>query len=55
MLQQGRESTLKAAVMLLTSAVFLWMAAISPIQGQILAVIFFALVVWSLYPERHLV
>jgi len=54
MLQQSRESTLKAAVMLLTSAVFLWMTVTSPIQGQILAVIFFALVVWSLYPERHL-
>jgi len=51
---QSRESTLKAIVMLLTSLGFLWMAATSPIQGQILGVIFFALIVWSLYSERHL-
>jgi sodium-dependent dicarboxylate transporter 2/3/5 len=49
-----REDSIKAAAMTLTAAVFLWSAATSDIQGQILGVIFFALIAWSLYPERHL-
>lgn len=39
---------------LATAVAFLWMALTSGIEGQILGVVFLALVVWSLYPERHL-
>ncbi len=46
--------TVKAGATFLTVLVFLWVSFASQIQGQILGVVFLALVVWSLYPERHL-
>ena len=49
-----RDDVVKGAAALLTVVVFLWISATSPIQGQILGVVFLALVVWSLYPRRHL-
>ncbi len=48
------EETLKAASTALAFGLFLWIAATSQIQGQILGVLFLALIVWSLYPGRHL-
>ena len=45
---------MKGAAALLTVGVFLWISATSQIQGQILGVVFLALVVWSLFPRRHL-
>jgi sodium-dependent dicarboxylate transporter 2/3/5 len=49
-----RDDAAKMVVTLLTVLVFLWVSVTSQIQGQILGVVFLALVVWSLYPERHL-
>jgi sodium-dependent dicarboxylate transporter 2/3/5 len=49
-----RDDAAKMVVTLLTVLVFLWISVTSQIQGQILGVVFLALVVWSLYPERHL-
>lgn len=49
-----REETLKAASTALAFGLFLWIATTSQIQGQILGVLFLALIVWSLYPRRHL-
>ena len=46
--------TIRAGATLITVLVFLWVSVASQIQGQILGVVFLALVVWSLYPERHL-
>ncbi|UCH57012.1 MAG: DASS family sodium-coupled anion symporter [Candidatus Bathyarchaeota archaeon] len=51
---KGRENVAKIAVSLLTIGVFLWFSYTSRIQGQILGVVLFALVIWSLYPGRHL-
>lgn len=48
------EETVKAVVTVLTIGIFLWIAATSQIRGQILGVLFLALIVWSLYPGRHL-
>lgn len=50
----GVPRDLRAIAALVTAASFLWMAVTSGIEGQILGVVFLALVVWSLYPERHL-
>jgi anion transporter len=44
----------KLGVTGLTVLGFVASSATSGIQGQILGVVFFALVIWSLYPERHL-
>jgi anion transporter len=49
-----KSETIKVGAALLTALVFLWVSVTSQIQGQILGVVFLALVVWSLYPERHL-
>lgn len=49
-----RDDAAKIGVTLLTVLVFLWVSVTSQIQGQIMGVVFLALVVWSLYPERHL-
>ncbi len=45
---------LKYAVTALTILAFLYLAAIGTIQDRILGVVLLALVVWSLYPKRHL-
>jgi len=50
----GREDYLRLLLLAVTVVVFAWLAATSQIQGQILGVVFLALVVWSLYPGRHL-
>jgi len=47
------EDALKAGVTVLTTLGFLWVSLTARIQGQILGVVFLALVVWSLYPKRH--
>lgn len=44
----------KYAVTALTILAFLYLAAIGTIQDRILGVVLLALVVWSLYPKRHL-
>jgi len=49
-----KSETIKVGAALLTALVFLWVSVTSQIQGQILGVVFLALIVWSLYPERHL-
>jgi len=49
-----RDEALKAAAVLLTVSGFLWLSFTSQIQGRILGVVLLALVVWSLYPVRHL-
>jgi sodium-dependent dicarboxylate transporter 2/3/5 len=48
------DEAVKAGATLLAASIFLWISITSQIQGQILGVVFLALVVWSLYPERHL-
>ncbi len=48
------EDTVKAAATSLTILGFLWLSFTSQIQGQILGVVLLALVVWSLYPGKHL-
>jgi len=48
------EKTAKVLVTMLTSIVFVWLAATSPIQGQVLAIALLALVLWSLHPSWHL-
>ena len=48
------EETLRAALTVSTVAAFLWLVTTSQIQGQILGVVLLALVLWSLYPDRHL-
>ena len=48
------EDALRAALTLATVGAFLWLTATSQIQGQILGVVLLALVLWSLYPDRHL-
>ncbi len=45
---------LKYAVTALTILAFLYLTAIGTIQDRILGVVLLALVVWSLYPKRHL-
>jgi len=47
-------TTAKLAVSTGTLAVFLYLVATQPIQGRILGVVLLALVLWSLYPDRHL-
>jgi len=48
------EEAVKGAVTVATVAWFLWNSASSGIQGQVMGVVLLALVVWSLYPGRHL-
>lgn len=45
---------LKYAVTALTLLAFLYLASIGTMQDRILGVVLLALVVWSLYPKRHL-
>ena len=48
-----REDTVRASFTLFTFLVFIWATMTSAIQGRVLGVVFLALVIWSLYPERH--
>ena len=48
-----REDTVRASLALFTFLVFIWATMTSAIQGRVLGVVFLALVIWSLYPERH--
>ncbi len=47
--------SVKKGTALLSITIFCWTVLTSVIQGQILGVVFLALVLWSLYPDRHLV
>jgi len=51
----SKEGVIKLVFFLLTLIFFLWIAATSPIQGKILGVVILALVLWSIYPKRHLI
>ena len=43
----------KLIILIVVAAAFLWMLATSDIKGQVLGVVFLALVIWSLFPQRH--
>lgn len=47
-------NTIKAGVTVAALIIFVCVSVVSPIQTQILGVVLLALVLWSLYPERHL-
>ena len=49
----SREDTVRASLALLTFLAFIWTAMTSAIQGRVLGVVLLALVIWSLYLERH--
>ncbi len=51
----SKESVVKLTISLLTLIFFMWTAATLPMQGKILGVVILALVLWSLYPKRHLI
>ncbi|MFP3950959.1 MAG: SLC13 family permease [Candidatus Bathyarchaeia archaeon] len=45
---------IKVVTAIIFSILLIWVGLISGIQGRILILVFWALVLWSLYPERHL-
>jgi len=49
-----REDVVRFGVSALAVAALIWLSLTSGIQGRVLGVVLLALVVWSLYPERHL-
>ena len=49
-----REDVVRLGVSALAVAALIWLSLTSGIQGRVLGVVLLALVVWSLYPERHL-
>lgn len=49
-----REDMVRFGVSALAVAALIWLSLTSGIQGRVLGVVLLALVVWSLYPERHL-
>jgi anion transporter len=48
------EDILKGVATIISIGWFFWNSATSQIQGQIMGVVFLALIVWSLYPRYHL-
>jgi len=48
-----REDTVRASLALLTFLAFICVTMTSAIQGRVLGVVFLALVIWSLYPEKY--
>jgi len=50
----SRGNAIKLSATVTSVLIFLYLAATQPIQGQILGVVVLALVLWSLYPKRHL-
>jgi di/tricarboxylate transporter len=49
-----RGDVVRFGVSALAVAALIWLSLTSSIQGRVLGVVLLALVVWSLYPERHL-